>query len=112
MRLKRLIGVASQHSAVFKLDQHQNVWYFIDIAMEVDFVLRVKLEQKLRRLDVEVVSVFNVVDDRLSVEAEVVEKIMSKVTLVVPLITDFLQQLFVFFEGISLPFAHFIDISL
>lgn len=86
--------------------------YFIDVAVEVCLVQRVKSEQEPSSPDAEIVSVFNDIDDWFFVEVEVKENVMSEVTLVVPLIVDLLEQLFILPEGSSLPLAHFIDIKL
>lgn len=88
------------------------MWYFIDVAMEVDLVQRVKSEQKPSGLDLEIISVFNGVDDCLFVEAEVIEDLMCKVALVVPLIADLLEKFFVVSESISLSSTCFIDFKL
>ena len=110
--LEGVIGVASQHPSVFKLDQHQNIGFFVDVAMEVDLIQRVKSEQKLSSFNLEVIPGLNGFDDCLFVVAEVIEDFIRKVTLVVPLIGDLLEQFFLFSLSLSLPFAQFIDVKL
>ena len=112
LRFEGMIGVASQHPSVFKFDQHQNIGFFVDVAMEVDLIQRVKSEQKLSSFNLEVIPGLNGFDDCLFVVAEVIEDFIRKVTLVVPLIGDLLEQFFLFSLSLSLPFAQFIDVKL